>query len=150
VNIAANRDEQWQSLVEVLGRRDLLAQPEFLTREDRKANRHRLRETLEEELTEKPAAHWVEVLNARGIPCGPVLTVPQALESAQVTERALIAEVDCAGERLKLAASPVRVDGTRPAPQSPPPALGAQSDDILQGLGFTAGEIANLRKEGVI
>lgn len=150
INIAANRDEQWQSLVELLGRADLLARPEFATREDRKANRYLLRDVLEQELSQRPASHWVRELNARGVPCGPVLTVPEVLECDQIAGREFVSQVEVAGEQLSLAGSPVRIDGFRPAPKTPPPVLGAQTDSILGELGFSAVEIESFRREGVI
>jgi len=150
VNIAANKDDQWVILTDVLGCADLRDRPEFATREDRKANRDVLRGTLEQTLVQKPAAHWVEALNAKGVPCGPVLSVPQILQSDQVQGRDLIADVETAHETLQLTASPVRMDGVRPHPDTPPPELGAQTGDILGGLGLTAAEIETLSAEGVI
>ncbi len=150
INIAANRDEQWITLTEILERPELRDRDVFGTREDRKANRHMLRAELEETLMLRPAAHWVPLLNAKGVPCGPVLTVPQVLESAQVAKRGLIADVDAKGETLKLATSPVRIDGARPSPKSPPPDLGQNNVDVLAEIGFSAEEIDAFRKEGVI
>ncbi len=150
VNIAANKDDQWVILTDVLGCADLRDRPQFATREDRKANRDALRETLEQTLMQKPAAHWVDALNAKGVPCGPVLSVPQILRSAQVQGRDLICDVETAQETLQLTASPVRMDGARPHPQSPPPVLGADTDDVLGTLGLTPDEIETLRAEGVI
>ena len=150
INIAANRDEQWEALAKHLGRDDLLQAPDYATREDRKANRHRLRAELETVLTTRPAADWVDELNALGVPTGPVLTVPQILEQPQIKDRGLIAEVPAEGETLRLAGSPVVVDGVRPEPQSAPPALGAQNDEIWAELGLSETEIAELKAEGVI
>ena len=150
VNIAANKYDQWVILTDVLGCPDLRALPEYATREDRKANRDKLRARLEETLMQKPAAHWVEALNAKGVPCGPVLTVPQILQSEQVQGRALIADVEAQQETLRLTASPVRMDGARPCPDTPPPELGAHTRDVLGGLGLSATEIKTLKAEGVI
>jgi len=150
INIAANKDDQWVILTDILGCADLRDRPEFTTREDRKANRDMLRDTLEQTLTQQPAAHWVDALNAKGVPCGPVLSVPQILQSDQVQGRNLIADFQSDDETLQLTASPVRMDGTRPHPDRPPPKLGADTDDILGGLGLTAAEIETLKAEGVI
>ncbi|MBL4627472.1 MAG: CoA transferase, partial [Roseicyclus sp.] len=91
LNIAANKDQQWEALANLLNRGDLLQDSRFTTREGRKANRHVLRAELEIVLGTKPAAHWVETLNANGIPAGPVLSVPQILTHPQVADRGLIA-----------------------------------------------------------
>lgn len=150
INIAANRDEQWQALARHLGRQDLMTDPKYQTREDRKQNRLALRAELETVLQEKPAAEWVDRLNALGVPTGPVLSVPEALEDAQMVERKLIAEMEVDNETLKLSASPVVVDGDRPAPASAPPVLGADNLTVWGELGLTKSEIKTLQDDGVI
>ncbi len=150
INIAANRDTQWEALARHLGREDLLTEPMYLTREDRKTNRHALRGELEKTLKTRGSADWVAELNALGVPTGPVLSVEDVLYTDQVAGRGLIADVPCGGEVLKLAGSPAVVNGQRPLPQSPPPELGQDNDAIWSGLGLSASEIAELRSEGVI
>jgi formyl-CoA transferase len=150
INIAANRDSQWQSLAKLLGLADLIDAPEFLTREGRKANRTALRAALEAVLVTQPAAHWVGALNAAGVPAGPVLSVVEALEDPQVRDRGLIGTVQVAGETLAVPTSPVRIDGARPVPLSPPPALGADTNRVLGALGLSAADRARLKFEGVI
>ncbi|MHA6325954.1 CaiB/BaiF CoA transferase family protein [Roseivivax sp. CAU 1753] len=154
INIAANRDSQWQALARHLGRDDLLADPDFATREARKANRHRLRAALEAVLTTRPATAWVAELNALDVPTGPVLSVPEVLATPQIEGRGLIAEVateKATGvETLRLCASPVMIDGQRPVPCRAPPALGADNDAVWGALGLTPDEIATLKDEGVI
>lgn len=150
INIAANRDTQWESLAHLLGLSGLIEDPAYRTREDRKANRDALRRALEAVLTTRPAAHWVAALNAEGVPTGPVLGVAEALEDPQLRDRGLIGRVEIAGEEIALPTSPVRVDGARPQPAAPPPALGADTDRVLQDLGLSASELSALREEGVI
>ena len=150
INIAANRDSQWDALVRQLGREDLLAHPDYATREDRKRNRAALKAELETVLTTRPAADWAAELTARGVPAGPVLSVPEVLASDQVTGRGLIAEVASGDETLPLVASPVMADGARPVPEVPPPALGAHNAEIYGGLGLGAEELDRLAAEGVI
>ena len=133
-----------------LGRDDLLTHPDYQTREDRKRNRHALRRELESTLTTRPAADWERDLNARGIPTGPVLTVPEALSDPQIAKRGLIAGLSVENEVVKVAASPVMINGKRPHPKTPPPKLGADNDSVWTELGMTPNEIANLREEGVI
>ncbi len=133
INIAANQDQQWETLAQLLGRTDLLAEPAYRTREDRKRNRLVLRAELESVLVQKPAAHWVEILSAAGVPCGPVLSVPAALDQPQVRDRGLIASVDVAGEPVNVCASPVLIDGKRPHPKTSPPVLGQDNDLLDRG-----------------
>lgn len=150
INIAANRDEQWETLATLLGRVDLLSNPDFLTREDRKANRHQLRTELEMVLKTRSSSDWVLELNAKGVPAGPVLSVSQVLDDPQISERGLISSVPSNGEVLQLSGSPVIVDGKRPSPQTAPPELGVDNDEIWSALGLSETEIAELREQDVI
>jgi formyl-CoA transferase len=150
VNIAANKDEQWRALVRHLRREDLLEHPDYATREDRKRNRIALRETLETVLMTRTAEDWAHGLNAVGVPAGAVLTVPAALSHPQVAERDLLAEYDVAGvdRRVSVLRTGYMVDGARPLVETPPPALGAQTDAILTDLGYDAEAIAQMKKDG--
>ncbi len=150
INIAANRDAQWETLARHLGRADLLTHPDYATREDRKRNRVALRAALEEVLQTRNAADWVRELSAKGVPAGPVLTVPQVLKAPQVRDRGLVAQVPCDGETLPVTASPVMVDGRRPAPDLPPPALGQDNAAIYGAFGVTAEDLATLARDGVV
>lgn len=151
LNIAANRDTQWEALASLLGRSDLLADARFGTREDRKANRHALRAELEVVLTRAPAAHWVEELNAAGIPAGPVLSVPEVLRHPQVADRGLIARFDDVpgvGHGIDLVTMGVRLDDARPSVTNAPPQLGQDTETILADLGYSAEDIAQMAADG--
>ncbi len=150
INIAANRDEQWQALARHLGRDDLLGNPDYATRETRKRNRHALRDDLEATLRTRPARDWVGELNAIGVPTGQVMTVPEALADEQLAGRGLIGSLPVQSEELKLTGSPVVMDGQRRMPQTAPPDLGADNAAIWSELGLTQDEINALVKEGVI
>ena len=153
INIAANKDEQWQVLARHLGRADLLDHPDFATREDRKRNRLRLRAELERVLTTRPAAHWADELTALGVPAGAVMTVPDMLAHPQVAGRGLVARFDNApgvGRPIDVVRIGAMIDGQRPAVDTPPPALGQDTDAILGTLGYEGDAIARLRREGVI
>ncbi len=145
INIAANRDVQWQALAQHLGRNDLLSDPDYATREDRKRNRHALRAVLETSLKTKTAAHWVQALSALGVPTGPVLSVGDILSEPQVRDRELLASY---GD-LELLAAPVIIDGTRPKAATAPPELGQDNARIYASLGVDEDALANLQAEGV-
>ena len=120
INIAANRDVQWKTLASHLGRKDLLDNPDYRTREDRKANRDALRAELEKVLCTRPASDWVGDLNRLGVPAGPVLTVPQVLNDPQIAERGLISNLAMGATPVQVTASPVIFDGQRPSPAATP------------------------------
>ncbi|MBE0412616.1 CoA transferase [Yoonia sp.] len=153
LNIAANKDEQWQALARHLGRTDLLDTPAFATREDRKRNRLRLRAELETVLTTRNAEDWAEELNAIGVPAGAVIGVPDILAHPQVIDRALLGRfenVPGVNRAIDVARIGAMFNGERPAVTTPPPELGADSTKILHDLGYTSEEIGQLRAEGVI
>lgn len=150
INIAANRDEQWEALANHLGRSDLLNDARFVDREARKANRHVLRQELETVLRQGSSEQWVSKLNALGVPSGPVLTVQDAMSDAQLSERKLVDQLACGEEILSLSGSPVVVNGERPRPELSPPKLGQDNETVWTELGLSSVEIAALKKEQVI
>ena len=79
LNIAANKDEQWELLANHLGRNDLINNPDFSNRENRKKNRLRLKAELETVLTTKSSSEWTQELNKISVPAGPVLSIPEIL-----------------------------------------------------------------------
>ncbi|WP_415919894.1 CaiB/BaiF CoA transferase family protein [Tateyamaria sp. SN6-1] len=153
INVAANKDEQWDLLARHLGRDDLLAHPDFATREDRKANRLRLRAELETVFTTRPAADWARELNGIGVPAGAVLEVPDILAHRQVQDRDFLArfeDVPGVARDIDLVRMGAMIDGARPSVASPPPRLGQDTDSVLGGLGYSRAEIDEMRAGGVI
>jgi formyl-CoA transferase len=153
INIAANKDEQWVALARHLGREDLLQNKAFATREDRKANRLRLRAELETVLTTRKARDWAEELNAIGVPAGAVMSVPEALNHPQVSERSFIKRFETVPgvERpVDIVSVGALFNGKRPTVKTPPPELGQDSATILESLGYSTDAVETLRKEGVI
>ncbi|MCU4651440.1 CoA transferase [Roseibacterium sp. SDUM158016] len=153
INIAANKDEQWQALARHLGREDLLVHPDYATREDRKANRHALREELETVLRTRPAHDWARELNAIGVPAGAVMTVPEVLESEQIAGRGFLErfeKVPGVGRDIAVVTTGVKLDGRAPSVSTPPPELGQHATEIWTSLGLGPDEIDDLRERGAI
>jgi formyl-CoA transferase len=151
INIAANKQEQWEAVTEVLGLEPLQTDPRFRERDERKRNRAALTPLLEEKLTQKPTAHWVEALNARDVPSGDILSLQDALEQPQVKHRGVLQEVPVDG------IGPVRLFGlTALLSKTPgritaqPPRLGAHTAEVLAGLGYSQAAAASLKERGVV
>jgi crotonobetainyl-CoA:carnitine CoA-transferase CaiB-like acyl-CoA transferase len=97
-------------------------------------------------IARKPAAEWLEQLDAAGIPAGPINRISQALGDVQAQHRQMVRTI--AG--MPLVGSPVRLDGAREDSDQPPPGLGEHTDELLRALGVDASEAARLREAGVI
>lgn len=151
INIAANQQKQWEDLADALGLPELTSDARFAERDARKANRHQLTPLLEAKLTEQPTARWVEVLNARGIPSGEILSLKEALRQPQAEHRQVIATAHEPGiGDVKLFNLTPKFSRTPAAIKNPPPRLSAHTDGILGELGYSADDIAALREQGVI
>ncbi|WP_033069687.1 CaiB/BaiF CoA transferase family protein [Thalassospira australica] len=153
LNIAANKQEQFEALCDVLGLESLIKDPRFVSRKERLENRSALTALLEAVLVTKETDHWVEKLNVVGVPAGAVLTVPQALALPQIAERGMMASfenVPGADRDIRILRTGIKMDGAAPSVNTPPPELGQDNQDILSSLGFSCDEIDNLAKEGVL
>lgn len=148
LNIAANKQEQWEALAAHLDLAHLTTDPRFTTRADRKANRDALNAEIETVIATRPAAQWEDELNALGIPAGRILTLPQALEQARAAGQ--IATYDIGGRNAELFRTGMRIDGAPLSVDAPPPELGQDTDAILAELGLSDADIETLRQEQAI
>lgn len=139
LNIAANKQEQYEALCQAVGRDDLAADPRFKERQRRLEMRFELKAELETALAKKSAQEWSDILNAVGVPAGCVLTVPQALELPQVVGRELIEtfeNVPGVGRDVHVVRPGIHIDGEALSVNSPPPQLGEHSEEILREFGL--------------
>lgn len=153
LNIAANKQEQYEAVCRVIGREDLVDDPRFAQRQARLENRLELRQIIEQELETRGADEWWRLFNEAGVPAGPVHTVPQALEHPQVRDRGLLAtfkDVAGVGRDIRVMRTGVKLDGRAPAVEQPPPTLGQHTDAILAELGYAQADIDALKKEQAV
>lgn len=151
VNIAANQQQQWEDLVEVLGVPELKTDARFQERDTRKKNRALLTPLLEASLTTQPTAHWVDVLNEKGIPTGAIAGLEEALTSPQVVHRETIGTIDEPKlGALKLFSLTAKFEKTPGRLETPPPRLSQHTEEILGGLGYSAEKVAELRTAGAV
>jgi crotonobetainyl-CoA:carnitine CoA-transferase CaiB-like acyl-CoA transferase len=128
--------EHWRALcAEVVDRADLLDDARFVTNEDRVEHRAVLEPLLEELFGARPAAEWLELLEAARIPCGAVRDVPEVVEHPQLAHNRLVVEVDSPAGRIPVIGSPFLVDGQRP-PAGSVPALGEHTAEVLEEVGL--------------
>jgi CoA:oxalate CoA-transferase len=153
LNIAANKQEQFEALARAVGREELINDPRFAKRECRKSNRAALTDVLETALSAKPAREWEALFNEVGVPAGCVVTIPEALQSPQLAERDLLqtfAEVPGVERPVTVVRAGFKLSGGQPTAATPPPRLGEHTDEVLSGLGYSSEEIESLRKAGAL
>ena len=151
INIAASGQNMFRRLCEALGTEPLLEDPRFKTAPDRSKNRKALAPELERAFATKTSAEWVELLNAKGVPSGPILDVKQMYENEQVKHLQMAVPVKhpALGE-VMVQAPPVTLSRTPASVRLHSPDTGEHTDEILGELGFSAAEIGALRAEKVV
>jgi crotonobetainyl-CoA:carnitine CoA-transferase CaiB-like acyl-CoA transferase len=130
LNIAANRQTQFETLCRLLDRPALITDPRFADREARKRHRTELNRELTGALRRRPAAEWERLLTAAGVPAARVVTVPQAVELEQLEHRGFFTDLpfpDGSSRTLRVTGSGVLHDGDPLRPTAPPPRLGQQN-----------------------
>jgi len=153
INIAANKQEQFERLCALIDRPDLAADPRFAEREARKANRAALNAVLDEALSARSAEEWETLLNANGIPAGRILSVPEILAHPQIAARDLVHEIPM-GQRgldnVRVVRAGFALGDGQPGARSAPPVLGADNEAIFGELGRDGAALEGLRAAGAI
>ena len=150
--LAVGNDGQFRKFCEVAGLPALADDPRFSTNQARVAHRTELIPLIRQATVFKTTAEWVALLEAAGVPCGPINDLAQVFADPQVQARGL--RLDLAnglGSTTPQVASPLRLSATPVQYRSAPPLLGEHSQAILQRLlGLDGAAIARLREQGVV
>jgi crotonobetainyl-CoA:carnitine CoA-transferase CaiB-like acyl-CoA transferase len=150
LNIAANEQKQYEALCELVGRPDLVTDPRFSGRQARKEHRAALNAELATALATRSAEEWEVALNARGVPAGRVLSVPQILGEEQLTVRGFVEELDATtstGAALRITRPGFRLEDDFPTPAAPP-VLGQDTERWLRALGYGEADMAAILQPG--
>ena len=136
--IAAGNDALFAKLADTLDRAALKTDARFATNDLRTDNAAALAATIEDALAAHPVAHWLDRLEAAGVPAGPLNDVAAALDDPQVAARTMVVEADDpAVGPLRMAGNPIKIaDFADPATRPPAPDLDADRAAILKELGL--------------
>jgi crotonobetainyl-CoA:carnitine CoA-transferase CaiB-like acyl-CoA transferase len=144
-----NKEKFWPLLCGELGRAEWAADARFSSMKNRLEKRHELTRLLDEEFMKKPTRHWLAKLSGK-VPVAPVYDVGQALDNPFVAERGGVANFSYPdGRQARLIANPIRLSDAE-LPRRAAPALGADTDELLRGLGYSDERIAALRAAGAV
>lgn len=151
INIAANKQEQWEAVCDVLDLPALKTDTRFQKRDVRKQNRKALTPLLEAKLAERDTTEWVEILNASGVPSGAILSLEDALKQPQIRHRETLKDVPIEGiGTVPLFTLTAKFDQTPGDITSAPPRLSAHTADVLASIGITEDELADLKTKKVV
>ena len=150
--VAVGNDSQFRNFMKAGNREALADDPRFETNPARIEHRAALIPLLAEMVKEKTKAQWITLLEAAGVPCGPINNLQEVFENEQVISRGIEMHVPhpTAGT-MKLVASPMRLSKTPVEVRMPPPLLGQHTDEVLRDeLGMSASQINELHQRGIV
>jgi formyl-CoA transferase len=151
INIAASGQNMFRRLCEALGTELLLDDPRFKTAADRSKNRKALAPELEKAFVTKTSAEWVELLNAKGVPSGPIFDIKQVFENEQIQHLGMAVPVTHpALGAIRVQAPPVTLSRTPGSVRTHAPDTGEHTDAILGELGFSQEDVRELRAAKVV
>ncbi|MSP49665.1 MAG: CoA transferase [Alphaproteobacteria bacterium] len=134
--IAAGNDSLFVKLAQALGRPEMAKDPRYLTNDLRNRNVDTLKAEIEAILKTRPVAHWMEALDAAGIPAGPINNIAEALDHRQAKARNMVVEMkDPVAGPLRFVGNPVKISGyPDPTTRAPAPDLDGNRQAILAEL----------------
>ncbi|RHZ47728.1 CaiB/BaiF CoA transferase family protein [Aspergillus thermomutatus] len=151
--LGAVNNRQFKVMCERLGKKELAEDERFVDNGLRVKHRVELKQILDECFAGKTTNKWLGVFEGSGMPYGPVNTLQKAFEHPQTAARHMVQTIDheaTAEGTMKVIGNPVKFSETQPSIRSSPPALGQDTDEVLQKMGWSMEKIAQLRQEGVL
>jgi len=146
IAVAPATPEILMRFMQELGLAHVLEQPDMQTAGQRRAARPQINALVNQILSGNTQEHWIDRLNAAGVPCGKVLSVAEVFDDPQVNAQDMVIDVD-QGSRgiVRMVGFPVKLSDTPARLRYPAPELGAHTDEVLADAGLSEGEITGLR-----
>src|SRR5262245_32086700 len=150
-NIAAASSRVFGRFCDAIGKPEWKDKPEWNTSAKRSAERKAINAAISDITRTKPAAHWVELFEEAGVPCGPIYSMDQVFADPQVQHLGMAAPVKSTkrGE-FSLVNTPINMEGIKRGVRTPTPEAGEHTDEILRSVGYSPAEIDALRAKGVV
>jgi len=149
--VGGANQRNWLRTLEALEAPELASDPRFVSGANRMAHLKELEAELSRRFRAKPSAHWLQVLEEKGVPCGPVHDMLQALADPQTIAREMVTEVDHSTlGPVKTIGLPVKFSATPGKVRTGAPLYGEHTREVLRAHGFADAEIDALEREGAI
>jgi crotonobetainyl-CoA:carnitine CoA-transferase CaiB-like acyl-CoA transferase len=143
--------KHWLLMLEALGATELASDPRFVNGSDRMAHLKELEAVLSEHFRKRTRAHWLAALEEKGVPCGPVHDMLEALKDPQTLAREMVVEVEHSTlGPVKTIGLPVKFSATPGKVRSGAPVYGEHTREVLREHGFDEKQIKAFEKEGAI
>lgn len=151
VAIAPSNDAMYEKFLDALELQSLRSHPEFRTNADRMRNRASIKAAIEARTRQQSSRYWIERLNQYGVPCGQVLNLREVFDDPQVADQEMAIDVPHPdGQQVRMLGFPIKFAQAPCRARSPAPPLGADTDEVLRGLGLPESRIQELRAAGAI
>jgi crotonobetainyl-CoA:carnitine CoA-transferase CaiB-like acyl-CoA transferase len=149
--VGGANQKNWLRMLDALNAPELADDPRFKSGADRMAHLKELESVLQQRFRTKPAKYWLQVLEDKGVPCGPVNDMLQALTDPQTLAREMVVEVEhSALGRVKAIGLPVKFSATPGKVRTGAPLYGEHTREVLHACGFADQQIERFEKEGAI
>ena len=152
VTVGASGDKLWRAFVtQVVEQPAWLDDPRFERNPLRVKNADALQDLIETVFTTQPTAHWVEKLDAAGVPGGPVYTFDQTLADPQVQHRRMVHDIDHPKiGPMKTLGLPLKSSGDLTSIRKPAPLHGQHTQEVLRDAGYSEAQVRGLIADGVV
>jgi formyl-CoA transferase len=151
INIAASSARLFERFCDNIGHPEWKTRDGWTDQKGRSKNRKEINAAIGEVTKTKPAAHWIELFECAGIPCGPIYTIDQVFADPQVKHLGMARKMHHPklGDE-EVVASPINISGFSKDIRMHTPEAGQDTDTILASVGYSAADIAEMRKKGVV
>jgi crotonobetainyl-CoA:carnitine CoA-transferase CaiB-like acyl-CoA transferase len=151
ISVSVMSNDQWEGLAHAVGHPEWLEDERFLTPALRDRNADERLNLIQSALITESAEHWLDVLEAAGVPCAPVLTRAQMIEHPQIVASEIIVETEHprAG-RLRQARNAARFEKTSTEIRYGAPHLGEHTVELLKEIGYSSEDIQALSEAELI
>ncbi|HEY1931185.1 MAG TPA: CaiB/BaiF CoA-transferase family protein [Acetobacteraceae bacterium] len=148
--LAVNNDRQYDALMHGIGRADVLDDPRFADWFQRKENEAALRSIIEDALAAEDAKTWEKRLNDAGAPCASIWRIEEIIDHPQIAARDVMQTAETPYGAVRLVGSGFHMAHGGGHLDTAPPELGAHTDEVLREAGYSADEVAALRRDAII